>query len=145
MKRDMTEPPPRVQLSDVIRNLPDHVARMPYIQKLRRAVRTGLLEAAYTPDRFDLPGQKRRIREMVILHNAAFNTWHAQTVAHARNTSAPRVKSRTSTAALLTGVNWEQEVERTRNELRQRKASGQALALTGTGTAAKHRDRNDSR
>lgn len=136
--------PERALLSQVLTDLPRQVAPMLFVRKLRSAVRGGEIEAAYAPEMFALPGLPRQVREMVILSDETWHSWYADLCAAARKSSG-RAPLRTPTPELLAGINWDQEVKRTREELIRRHANGHALALTGQGAAAKRRAPPQSR
>lgn len=136
---DMTPARPQfVELQHVIATLPENAAPAPFIKRLRREVLNGQFEAAYTTDRFTVPGQARKIRNMVIRNTESFERWLNEEKARYERHLNQRQK-RTPKTQLLLGKNWETEVQRTRSEMAKRHRSGVALASTGQGTAAQLR------
>lgn len=147
---------PYRKLSEQLQQLSNTQRSDTFVKRFREAVRAGEIEAAYVPDRFELPKAYRRrgerdtyrrgARDMVFVVTPAFERWFEavnRELAPARTGGRVAVSAQTIEAGL---VDFRALAAQTRQTMQARFTKGQALGRsraggTGPATPAKKRGR----
>ncbi len=138
---------PYITLSDQVKKLQNPQRSDIFVQKLRMAVREGLVDAAETPGRFEMPkvfvrrGSKetytRMAKDLIIDGTPAFEAWFAD-INRELSKSRGRRKIQVSVEAIETGlVDFKALVDETRRKLGTRAARSQQLDKSQAGSKAR--------